>query len=131
MENILIFGLKEDEVADLKRGGYNPRDYYHGQGDLRRALEMIRDGTFSPDQRDLFRPIVESLMIRGDTYLVMADFAAYVACQERAAALYRDPDAWARRSILNVAGVGRFSSDRTIREYAKEIWNAETMGNGE
>src|SRR4029078_12258612 len=93
-----------------------PRDYYHGQGDLRRALEMIRDGTFSPQQRDLFRPIVDSLMVHGDTYFVMADFAAYVSCQERAAALYRDPDAWARRSILNVAGVGRFSTLRTTRE---------------
>jgi starch phosphorylase len=130
VENIFIFGLKADEVADLKRVGYNPRDYYHGQGDLRRAIEMIRDGTFSPDQRELFRPIVDALMIRGDTYLVMADFAAYVACQERAATLYRDQDAWVRRSILNVAGVGRFSSDRTIREYAREIWNADAVGNG-
>jgi starch phosphorylase len=129
VDNIFIFGLKADEVADIKRVGYNPRDYYHGQGDLRRALEMIRDGTFSPQQRDLFRPIVDSLLVHGDTYLVMADFAAYVSCQARAAALYQDTDAWVRRSILNVAGVGRFSSDRTIREYAKEIWNAvPTLG---
>lgn len=125
VENIFIFGLKADEVADMKRVGYNPRDYYHGQGDLRRAIEMIRDGTFSPEQRDLFKPIVESLLIRGDTYLVMADFAAYVACQDRAATLYRNTDAWSRCSILNVAGVGRFSSDRTIRQYADEIWHAK------
>ena len=83
---------------------------------------MIRDDAFSRGEPGLFRPIVDSLLAGGDRYFLLADYASYLACQERVARTYRDPDAWTRMSILNVASMGKFSSDRTIRQYAEEIW---------
>ena len=83
---------------------------------------MIRDGAFSRGEPGLFRPIVDSLLPGGDRYFLLADYASYVACQERVARTYRDSAAWTRMSILNVAHMGKFSSDRTIRQYAEEIW---------
>jgi starch phosphorylase len=124
-DQIFIFGLTAPEVDNLRRAGYHPRDYYERQPELRRALDMIAAGVFAPEQPGLFQPILDALLERGDHYLVLADFASYVACQDRVAALYRDPDAWTRKAILNVAHVGRFSSDRTIREYGREIWGVE------
>jgi starch phosphorylase len=85
---------------------------------------MIRTGVFSPEQPDLFKPIVDSLLGR-DEYFLLADFAAYVACQEEVSNVFSDTDAWTEKSILNVARMGRFSSDRTIREYAREIWGLD------
>jgi starch phosphorylase len=126
-DNFFLFGLTASEVDDLRRAGYHPWDYYHRDPELQRALDLIRDGALSPGQRGLFHPILDALFVHGDVYFVLADYAAYVACQERVAALYRDPDAWARKSILNVARVGRFSSDRAIREYARDIWHAEPV----
>jgi starch phosphorylase len=108
-----------------RSSGYNPGACYEDQPELRRALDMIRDGVFTPGQPGLFQPIIESLLHRGDTYLVLADFAAYVYCQERVAQAYRDPDGWTRKSILNVARMGRFSSDRAIQEYGREIWGLD------
>ncbi|MCB1136630.1 MAG: glycogen/starch/alpha-glucan phosphorylase, partial [Chlamydiia bacterium] len=124
--NMYIFGLKTEEVRDLKISGYNPWRFFESDSELREALEQIRDGFFSPGQRDLFKPIVDSLLHGGDHYLVLADYRAFINCQDQVSADYRDREAWTRRSIINVAKTGKFSSDRTIAEYAQEIWGVET-----
>ncbi|OFV91440.1 MAG: glycogen phosphorylase [Acidobacteria bacterium RIFCSPLOWO2_02_FULL_64_15] len=121
--NIFIFGLTAGEVAARRAAGYNPWDIYHSNEELRRVLDMIASGYFSSDAPDRFRPILDVLTTHGDFFLLLADYASYVACQERVDALYRDPDEWARRAILNIAGMGRFSSDRAVLEYARNIWN--------
>ena len=126
-DNIFIFGLNAAEVADLKNKGYNPWDYYHGNEELRQVLEMIATGFFSPDYPDLFLPIVNALTHGGDHYQLLADYAAYVECHEKIEVLYRNPGEWARKAILNVAGMGKFSSDRTIREYAEKIWGVKSV----
>jgi starch phosphorylase len=122
-ENIFIFGLTADQVSRLRSQGYNPWDYYHANPELRQALDMIGTGYFCTDEPQRFRPILESLTTGGDRYLVLADYADFVACQERVDALYREPTEWTRKAIVNVANMGKFSSDRTIAEYAKRIWN--------
>jgi starch phosphorylase len=120
-DNIFIFGMNAAEVANLKKN-YNPRDWYNGNQELKLVLDMIGSGTFSPGSPELFQPIVETLLVNGDYYMLLADFASYLAAQEDVGRLYRDSEEWQRRSILNTAGVGKFSSDRTIREYARDIW---------
>lgn len=125
-ENIFIFGLTAAEVNALKEKGYYPRDYYTRQQELKLAIDMIAGGAFSPAAPDIFKPIVDTLLNQGDTYLVLADFAAYIACQEEVGRLYLDQDEWARRAVLNTAGMGKFSSDRAIAEYASEIWDVQT-----
>jgi glycogen phosphorylase len=126
-ENIFIFGLRTEEVEATRRGGYDPWQYYHTDSELRRVLDMISSGFFSPDDPGRFRPLMDDLLHRGDTYRLLADFRPYVTAQEAAARLYQDQDAWSRVSILNVAGMGKFSSDRTIRQYAEEIWGAQPV----
>jgi len=126
-DNIFIFGLNTQEVAALKNSGYNPWDFYHANGELKLALDMIASGYFSPEQTDRFRPIVDNLTHGGDNYLLLADYAAYISAQERVGVLYRDQQQWTRRAILNVAGMGKFSSDRTISEYAANIWGAKPV----
>jgi starch phosphorylase len=126
-DNIFMFGMEAQEVAALRNNHYNPREYYDRQPELRKVLDMIANGTFSPTERDLFRPIVDSLLDKGDTYMLLADFASYVACQEEVGKLYRDRDEWTRRAILNTAAMGKFSSDRTIAEYAQDIWDVQTV----
>jgi starch phosphorylase len=121
--NIFIFGLTAAEVEARRAAGYNPWDVYQSNEELRRAIDMIADGHFSSDVPNLFRPIVDVLTTNGDYFLLLADYASYVACQERVDTVYRDPDEWAKRAILNVAGMGRFSSDRAVLEYAQNIWN--------
>jgi starch phosphorylase len=120
-DNIFIFGLTADEVAAL-RPRYDPWEHYRANAELARVLDMIRDDVFSPGEPGLFRPLVDSLLAGGDRYFLLADYAAYVACQERVARTYRDVAAWTRMAILNVARMGKFSSDRTVQEYAEEIW---------
>ena len=122
-ENIFIFGLTADEVAALRAEGYNPWLHYDGNEELKQSLTMIRDGYFSPEDTNRFKPVFDSLTSHGDHYLLLADYKSYVACQEKVGALYRDPSAWMQKAILNVAGMGQFSSDRTIAQYAKTIWN--------
>jgi len=122
-ENFFLFGLTADEVARLRASGYNPWEYYHGNAELRQVLDMIASGYFSPDEPDRFQSIVDALLCHGDHYLLLADYASYVACQERVDALYCRPEEWLQKSILNVAGMGKFSSDRTIRQYAEQIWH--------
>lgn len=126
-ENIFIFGLTAEEVNNLRKKGYNPRDYYNRQPELKKTLDMIAGGFFSPSSPDLFRPIVDILLNQGDYYMLLADYASYVACQEEVSKVYLDKDEWARRAILNTAGMGKFSSDRTIAEYAREIWGISPM----
>jgi starch phosphorylase len=122
-ENIFIFGLTAAEVIDRRSCGYDPSAICGGNVELRQALEMIAGGYFSPGEPDLFRPIVEALTCCGDHFLVLADFAAYLEAQARVDELYRRPHDWARAAILNVARMGRFSIDRTVREYATRIWD--------
>jgi len=126
-DNFFIFGMNADEVAALKRGGYNPREYYNRNRELKQVLDMIAEGYFSPEDPGLFRPVVDALLNQGDQYCLLADYASYVECQERVSELYLDQDEWARRSILNTAAMGKFSSDRTIAEYAREIWGVEPV----
>ena len=126
-ENMFIFGLKVEEVEALKQGGYDPWQYYRANPELKRAIDMIDSGEFCPARPDLFDPVIDSLLHRGDPYMVLADYADYAACQERVSAAFQDPAQWTRMSILNCAGMGKFSSDRTIQEYAREIWKVEGM----
>ncbi len=126
-DNIFIFGLTADDVIRTKQKGYDPVQYYSGNRELKQALDMIGSGYFSPKQPDLFRPIVDSLLKNGDNYMVMADYASYVECHETAEGVYRDQFEWTRKSILNVANMGKFSSDRTIQEYAQNIWGVKPV----
>jgi starch phosphorylase len=128
-ENFFIFGLTTTEVEDLRRHGYNPWDYYHSNEELRLVLDMIASGYFCTDEPQRFQPLIDALLKHGDHYLLLADYASYVACQDRVRTLYRDPDEWSRQAILNVAGMGKFSSDRTIREYAEKIWHVKSLIN--
>ncbi|MBK8802049.1 MAG: glycogen/starch/alpha-glucan phosphorylase [Fibrobacteres bacterium] len=126
-ENCIMFGMKTDDVAALKAKGYKPNDFIEGNEDLRAVIELIEKGFFSPEKPDLYAPITEHL--RGkDTYFLAADFASYVRAQEQAAKGYMDEKSWVRRSILNTARMGKFSSDRTIEEYAKDIWGVQPIG---
>jgi len=119
-ENFFLFGLTAPEVAAV-RGAYQPMEYIERSADLKGVIDLIASGFFSPEQHDLYKPIVDTLT-KNDTYLLCADFDAYVACQDRVAKAYLDEEGWARMCILNVARSGKFSSDRTIQEYADEIW---------
>jgi len=121
-ENIFIFGLTTDEVAATKANGYNPWDYYHANPELKQVLDMIAGGFFSVEEPDRYQAIFDNLMHKGDHYLLLADYASYIETQEAVSALYQNQEEWTRRAILNVARVGKFSSDRTIGEYAKNIW---------
>ncbi|MEE8271224.1 MAG: glycogen/starch/alpha-glucan phosphorylase [Alphaproteobacteria bacterium] len=123
-DNIFIFGLTAAEAAELKAGGtFDPRAIVDADPRLKRALDMIGSGVFSPDDPGRFRPIVDSLL-DGDWFLVSADFASYVAAQDETDRAFADRDDWMRRAVLNTANVGWFSSDRTVRDYADEIWQA-------
>ncbi|KMP11264.1 maltodextrin phosphorylase [Candidatus Nitromaritima sp. SCGC AAA799-C22] len=124
-ENIFIFGLNADEVRDLKQSGYNPREVYSKNHDLKEVLDMIQNGAFSPSESSLFQPILDNLLNHGDPYMLLADFASFCEIQERISRNFLDKDSWTRMSILNVANMGKFSSDRSIMEYARDIWNIE------
>ena len=126
-ENIFIFGLTADAAARLRASGYRPADYYHANDELRQVIDMIASGYFSPEEPARFKPVVDNLLAHGDDYLLLADYASYVACQKEVAEAYRDQQQWLRKVILNVANMGKFSSDRTIREYAEQIWQAKPV----
>jgi starch phosphorylase len=125
-DNVFLFGLNCEEAGKLAGSGYCPEQYGHASPELLQALDMIGHGYFSPEAPDLYRCITDSLW-QHDPYLLMADYASYIACQERVDALYCNPSAWAERAILNVAGMGRFSADRTISEYAAQIWQVRPV----
>ena len=121
--NIFIFGLKADEVRKLKQSNYQPGDIYSNNDELREVLDMVRRGVFSADQQDLFEPIVASLLDHGDPYMVLADFSSFCKIQEATNREYLDVESWTKKSIINVAKIGKFSSDRSILEYVRNIWN--------
>ncbi len=123
-DNIFIFGLKAAEV-EQRRATYNPRDIYNRDEEIRRAILLIEKDFFSLMEPGIFRPIVQSLLDGGDHYMLLADMRDYIHTQERVDTAYRTPDVWDRMAILNVARSGKFSSDRTIREYASEIWHLQ------
>jgi starch phosphorylase len=126
-DNIFIFGMTTAEVDALRAEGYQPGRIVEQDAQLKQVLEQIRDGAFSPDDRARFSGIYDALVTWGDHYLLLADFAGYVAAQDEVDTLYRLPDAWTRKAILNVAGMGSFSSDRAIGEYAEDIWHAQPV----
>jgi len=121
-ENIFIFGHTTEEVQRLRSEGYQPWDYYHIDNELRQVLDMISSGYFSPNTPRMYHSIIDSLLDGGDRYMLLADYASYIECQEQVERLYLDQEEWTRRAILNTASMGKFSCDRTIREYAEEIW---------
>jgi starch phosphorylase len=126
-ENIFIFGLRANEVNDLRAKGYNPWDYYHKNDTLKKVMDLISLGFFSPEEPQLFRPIFDSLLNGGDRYMVMADFDSYFNFQKKIAEAYKDKVRWTKMSILNVANMGRFSSDRTIQQYSDDIWGVKPI----
>lgn len=125
-ENFFLFGLTAEEAFKLKASNYNPSHYYQSQAELRTAIDQLASGYFSRGDKDLFKPLVDSLM-NWDEYLLLADYQSYIECQERVSQAYRDRDRWLRMSILNVARIGKFSSDRAVREYCQDIWRIEPV----
>ena len=126
-ENIFIFGNTTDQVDTLRSDGYQPRDYYQNNEELRQAIDMIGSGFFSQDNPTLYRPIINMLLEQGDYFLILADYNDYIQTQQQVSDLFRQQAAWTRKAILNVARMGKFSSDRTILEYANEIWNIQPV----
>jgi len=126
VENFFLFGLTAQEVAHRKREGYDPKLHYQTNPDLRAALDLIRDGFFSRGDGALFRPLVENLL-HHDPYMLCADFQSYVDCQMAVDEAYLDIEHWTRMSILNTARSGKFSSDRSIREYCEDIWRVKPV----
>jgi starch phosphorylase len=125
-DNFFLFGLTAEQVAACKAVGHNPWFYYDTNPELKRVLDMIASGLFSPSDPDMFLPLLDALLV-DDPFMVMADYAAYVQCQEHVSRTYEDQDRWTRMSILNAARIGRFSADRTISEYAQQIWHVEPV----
>jgi starch phosphorylase len=123
-DNFFLFGLTAQQVQD-SRGFYSPWWHYHNESETRTALDLIFSDHFSPQERGVFAPIREVLLTKGDYFMHLADLTAYVKAQAAAGALYVQPENWTRKAILNVAGSGKFSSDRTIRGYAETIWKAK------
>jgi starch phosphorylase len=123
-EHFFLFGLTADQVAD-SRGWYSPQWHYDHDAETRAALDLIASNHFSPGEPEVFKPILDALLRSGDHYLHLADLGSYSTAHQRLADLYLQPDAWFRKAILNIAASGKFSSDRTIAEYAQDIWHAE------
>jgi starch phosphorylase len=123
-ENFFLFGLTAEQVAG-SRGWYNPRWHYDNQPEVRAALDLIVSDHFSRNEPGIFEPLRETLLTHGDYYMHLADLVSYLEADEKLRALYAEPEAWARKAILNVASSGKFSSDRTIAEYAADIWHVK------
>ena len=126
-DNIFIFGHSAAQIDELNRSGYQPLRLYEADPRIKRALDAIAGGAFSPDEPDRYRGLVDALLWGGDHYKLLADFDAYLAAHDRVDALYREREAWTRKSIANVAAMGSFSSDRAIREYASRIWHVAPL----
>ncbi len=126
-ENVFIFGLTEEQVEETRARGYRPHDFYRRDPELRNAIDWLSSDYFTPREPNALAPVVHSLLDGGDPFLVCADYRAYVDAQERIGEAYQYADGWARMAALNTARVGFFSSDRTIREYAREVWNLEPV----
>ena len=126
LENIFIFGNRTQQVNELRAHGYQPRRYYDNNYELKTAIDRIADGAFSPEEPQRYQDVTRTLL-ESDYYQLLADFPDYLAAQQRVDALYRRPSEWTRQAILNIAAMGPFSSDRTIGEYASEIWNVQPL----
>ena len=126
-ENIFIFGLTAEEVTTLRSSGYDPGSYYQTDTELRQVLDMIASGFFSPRRPELFAPLISALRDQGDYYMLLADYRPYVTAQEAVSRVFQGPEDWARRSILNTAHMGKFSSDRSVMEYAENIWRVKPL----
>ncbi len=124
-DNIFIFGLTTPEVAATKVN-YNPRDYYNKNANLKQVIDMIGSGFFSPEEPSRYQAIFDNLLNNGDNYLLLADYASYIAKQDEVAKLYQNQEEWSRKAILNVARMAKFSSDRSIGDYANNIWNVKS-----
>jgi starch phosphorylase len=120
-ENFFLFGLTASQVTETRMAGYNPREYYERNAELRDCIDMLSSGYFSRGDKALFEPIVSRMMDRDD-YMLMADFPSYIEAQNQVSSLYQDRQRWTRLSIINSAKSGKFSSDRSIREYCSDIW---------
>ena len=120
-DEFFLFGLTEQQVVNLKQDGYRPSDYYHANEELKNVINLIADGMFSRGDKVLFKPLVDNLL-NHDPYLVLADFASYADCQTHVNNAYFDEENWSRMAILNCARSGKFSSDRSIKEYCEDIW---------
>jgi starch phosphorylase len=125
-ENFFLFGMTVEDVQRRLAQGYRPFDHYRADEELQEAIDAIAGGAFSGGDRELFKPIVENLL-GSDPYMVLADYRAYVDCQDAVARAWRDAERWTRAAIRNVAHMGRFSSDRSIRDYCREIWHVEPV----
>merc|ERR1711874_66866 len=123
-ENIFIFGMTVDEVEAVKSKGYNARDYYNASPELKQVVDMLKDGFFTPGNEEEFNDVVD-MLLNHDRFLTLADYKAYVAAQDNVSATYNNTTKWAEMAIHNIASSGKFSSDRTIAEYAREIWGME------
>ena len=125
-ENFFLFGLDAAQVQDLKSRGYHPQEYYERNQVLREVLDFIASGALAGGDANLFRPLVDNLLWH-DPFLVLADYQAYLEAQEKVSALWREPEAWTRKVILNVARMGKFSSDRSILDYCEQIWKVSPI----
>ncbi|KAL4237427.1 hypothetical protein ACF0H5_002144 [Mactra antiquata] len=123
-ENIFIFGMTVEEVEALKKKGYNPKEYYESNGEIRQIMDQINNGYFNPDEPGLFRDVYNSL-VYNDRFMLFADFDAYIKCQDRVSEVFKNPLQWSKMCLHNIASSGKFSSDRTISEYAKDIWGTD------
>lgn len=126
-ENLFIFGLTVDEVQKLKAEGYNPWNYYNSNENLKSVLDWLVSDYFSPSDPGAFMPLRKSVLDWGDPFMVCADYQSYCDAQDRLAEAYKDRSVWAKMAIMNTARMGKFSSDRTIREYAAGIWNLDPL----
>jgi len=125
-ENFFLFGLTAGQVQELKSRGYRPQDYYEENATLREVLDFIGSGALAGGDAALFRPLVDSLLCQ-DAFLLLADYQAYVECQDQVSRLWRAAQEWTRKSILNVARMGKFSSDRSIRDYCERVWRVKPV----
>lgn len=132
IENAFIFGLSSDEVINYEQnGGYNPMDIFNADGDIRQVMMQLINGTYSPEDPERFRELYDSLLTtkygKADQYFILKDFQSYAEAQTKINDAYKNESAWAKSAILNVANVGKFSSDRTIEEYVKDIWHLDKV----
>jgi starch phosphorylase len=125
-ENFFLFGLVVEEVMALKASGYNPWDYYNGNQQLKGVIDLVNSGFFAKGDSGLFRPLTDKLL-HEDPFMLMADYQSYIDCQDRVGAAYKDPENWSRMSIINAVRMGKFSSDRSIRDYCNNIWKASPV----
>lgn len=125
-ENFFLFGLTTEEVYAKKAAGYNPMDYYCSNPELKLVIDRLSSGFFSSGDTELFRPLINELLYH-DQYMLMADYQSYIECQEKVSQAYRDQENWSRMAILNVARMGKFSSDRSIQDYCNDIWKAQPV----